>query len=144
MPALPFSRSSNTTPKPRREKYIVNPTTLGEKLRNRGIEPGLLQKNAAKQFNVSEESITNWENGHEEPQVRYYPILINFLGYYPFMEETITFGGRIRKYRFLLGLNHVGLGKLFGLDARTIDGLENNIHKPQAHVRERLKNCVSV
>ena len=106
-------------------KYMVNPNTIGDKLRNRRIELGLLQKEVAERFGVIEESITNWENGHSILQVRYYPKLIAFLEYYPFPEDNISVGGRIQKYRYINGLSHKAMGRLVGVDGSTICRWEN-------------------
>ncbi len=78
----------------------------------------MLQKDIATIFKVSEETITNWEQGHSVLQVRYYPKLIAFLEYYPFPEDTKTIGGRIMKYRYSNGLRQKDMGKLIGVTAQ--------------------------
>ena len=90
----------------------------------------LLQKDVAALFGVSEESVTNWEQDHSVLQVRYYPKLIAFLGYYPFPENTETIGGRIAKYRYSHGLSYKGMGKLIGVDGSTICSWENHQTSP--------------
>ena len=61
------------------KKLIANPQTLGEKIRNRRLELGLLQKDVAKIIGVCEDSITGWENARVKPLVKYYPSISSFL-----------------------------------------------------------------
>lgn len=85
IPALPFSRLKKIVRKPMGGKYISNPTTVGEMIRNRRLELGQLQKDVAGILAVSEDCITNWENNRAYPQQRYYKAIRSFLKYDPFM-----------------------------------------------------------
>jgi len=62
---LPFSHISLKASKPKifkgLSKAIKNPQTLGDKIRTRRIELGLLQKELAGKVGVSEDTIRNWE-----------------------------------------------------------------------------------
>ena len=60
-------------------KYIANPVTLGEQLRNRRLELGLLQKDVARIIVVTEDSITNWEKNRSKPMKRYHSKILAFL-----------------------------------------------------------------
>ena len=42
--------------------------TVGDHLRKKRLELHLLQKDVAKKFGVSEDTITNWENNRHSPQ----------------------------------------------------------------------------
>src|SRR5665647_3168855 len=90
IPALPFSKLRITVGKPLGSKLLTNPTTIGEKLKNRRIELGLLQKDVANVIGVCEDSITFWENNRSIPSVMYYPKIIQFLGYVPFDVDSST------------------------------------------------------
>ena len=79
---------------------------------------------------VTEETIANWENGRGEPQLRLYPKLIDFLGYFPFEIDTSTLGGKIKEYRYKNGLSRKKLGVIIGVDASTIGGWEENEYRP--------------
>jgi transcriptional regulator with XRE-family HTH domain len=74
--------------KPLGDKYISNPTTLGERIRNRRLELHLLQKDVAAQFGVSEDSITFWENNRFYPKQMHHKKITKFLGYNPFVLST--------------------------------------------------------
>lgn len=109
IPALPFSNLVENGCKPLENNMIVNPTSIGEKLRNRRLRLGLLQKDVAKAIGVCEESITLWENNLSKPTVSYYPHIIKFLGYIPFDVDVSTLSGQIKLYRYLQGLTQKNL-----------------------------------
>lgn len=76
---MPFSRARKSAPKPLGPKYVPNPVTLGDKLRNRRLELGLLQKDVARLLRVSEDTVTYWENNRYEPSAKYYTRIHLFL-----------------------------------------------------------------
>ena len=80
----------------------------------------LLQKDIAKIFCVSEDCITLWENNRNEPQIRYYPQIIKFLGYFPFEVDLTTFKGRIIAFRYINGLGQKQFAKLMKINPRTV------------------------
>jgi DNA-binding XRE family transcriptional regulator len=131
MDALPISELHATIKRqPYGEKYVKDPKSLGEYLRNRRMEMHLLQKDVAERFNVSEDCITYWENGRSKPQVQFYPKIIAFLGFNPFATDVSTLGGRIRQYRYKRGLSHKALGSLLNVNASTIGSWEAEEFKP--------------
>ena len=79
--ALPCSKLEKRVPKPLGEKYLNNPTTVGEKIRNKRLEKGLLQKNVADFIGVDEGLISMWELRKSNPSIQYYPKITEFLGY---------------------------------------------------------------
>ena len=84
----------------------------------------------AKILDVSEDTITYWENGRSSPQISYYPRIIQFLGYNPFGVETDTLGGRIKKYRVENGMSQEQMAKIVGLGEGTLRSWELNKHIP--------------
>jgi len=138
MDALPFSRLTKTTRKPLGVKYLDNPVTLGEKLRNRRLEHHLLQKDIAERFGVTEATITNWELNRHEPQIGYYPKIIEFLGYFPFEIDTSTLGGKIKRYRYMKGVTQEELAKELGVNESTVFHYENNDTKPLRKTMKKL------
>jgi DNA-binding XRE family transcriptional regulator len=63
-------------------ELLPSPVTLGDQLRRRRLELGLHQKDVAKIIGVTTSSIWNWEHGLE-PDLRYQPQIITFLGVNP-------------------------------------------------------------
>jgi len=91
--------------KPNVPQYNSDPQTIGEHIRKKRIEGKLLQKQVAEQFNISEDTLTYWENERSHPQVHHYPAIISFLGYYPFDHETDSLAGKLKQIRYSYGLN---------------------------------------
>jgi len=116
----------------------MNPATIGEKLRNKRLELGLLQIDVAKITSVSEDSITLWGNNRNEPSVIYYPKIIQFLGYVPFNIDTSTFWGQIKLYRYLYGLSQKKLALKLEINQSTILGYEKNEHKPSQKILAKI------
>ena len=105
---MPFSKLEKTVGKPL-GNLIINPTTIGEKLKNKRIELNLLQIDVASIIGVCEDSITLWENNRNAPSVIYYPKIIEFPGYVPFDVNSSTLVGQIKLYRYLNGLSQENL-----------------------------------
>jgi transcriptional regulator with XRE-family HTH domain len=139
MDALPISELHATIKRqPYGGKYVKDPKTLGEYLRNRRMEMHLLQKDVAVIIGVSEDAITYWENNRSKPQIQFYPKIISFLGFNPFALDISTLGGRIRQYRYENGLSHKELSKLLNVDASTVGAWEKGESKPKATTRNAI------
>ena len=135
---LPFSKLNKLAHRLLRGKFIPNPTSLGEKIRNKRLELRLLQKDVAKLIGISEDCLTYWENNRSEPSVRYYPRIIAFLGYYPFSKEN-NLAGLVKSYRYKYGLTQKKMGKRIGLNGSTICDWETGETKPKGKYLEKLK-----
>ena len=94
------------------------------------MDKELHQADVATFFGVTEICVTNWENGRGEPQVRYMPKVVAFLGVDPYLSNLETFGGRLKYYRQRQGLSHKGISRLIGVDAATISAWENGENNP--------------
>jgi DNA-binding XRE family transcriptional regulator len=68
--------------------YKENPETLGEHLRKRRMELGLLQREAASILNVNAWTYLGWEHDRKKPTIRMLPRIIDFLGYDPIADEA--------------------------------------------------------
>lgn len=125
--------------KPADISYPDNPKTIGDHIRKKRLDLKLLQKDVAKIFNVSEDCITYWENNRSKPLTYYYPDVIRFLGYCPFVLDLNTFKGRILAYRYLNGLSRKHFAKMMGVDPQTVVGWENGRGKKSKKAKiERL------
>ena len=103
---------------------------IGQHIRKRRLDLKLLQREVADMIGVSEDCMTNWENGRSVPQIQYMPKLIQFLGYNPLEFEDDTLAGRIKNYRIGYGLSHKKLGQLVGVNASTICAWEHGTSPP--------------
>ena len=101
-----------------------------------------MQKDVAKLIGVSEDCITNWENGRSEPQIQFMPKIIEFLGYVPIEVDTSTLGGRIRDYRIRHGLSYKKMGEVLGVDATTVGSREKELVKDIRSDNEKLEGLL--
>ena len=92
--------------------YPVNTVTIGEHIRKKRMDLGLLQREVAEIIGVTDSSVWNWEHG-TEPELQYNPRIIKFLGYIPFdcPDDTV---GRLAWYKEVNGLTLIELGKQMG------------------------------
>jgi len=84
----------------------------------------------ADQLNVCEDSVTHWETNYSAPQIRLYPAIIAFLGYYPFLHETETLAGKLRQLRHCKGCNYKQMGSMLNVDGSTVRSWELQKHTP--------------
>lgn len=68
-------------------------------------------------------TIRNWEKGWTQIDVRFYPAIIEFLGYNP-LPEARTLGEAVRRQRLALGLTQEGLANHASVDPATVSRLE--------------------
>ncbi len=129
IPALPCLRFESKTLKPMHSLYPEYPKTIGDHIRKKRMDLKLLQKDVSKIFKVSEDSITFWENNRNEPQIKYYPRIIKFLGYYPFDLDLTTFMGRLKAYRYVNGLSQMHFATLMNIDPATVKRWETGLGK---------------
>jgi transcriptional regulator with XRE-family HTH domain len=90
--------------KPNVPQYNPKPQTIGEHIRKKRIQSKLLQKVAADQLGIDENTLTGWELERNQPSMKYYPAIISFLGYYPFDHETESLAGKLKQIRHYYGL----------------------------------------
>ena len=109
-------------PKPKRG-YPLTLISIADHLRKRRLDLALTQKDAAAQLGVDPDTVRNWEQARTEVEVRFYPALIQFLGYNP-LPEARTRGQAIRRARVSQGLSKERLATLAGLDEGTVRRLE--------------------
>ena len=107
------------------------PETVGDHLRKKRLDLGLLQRDVAKELGVDPASVYNWENNRTEPHIKLMPAIIAFLGYLPYGDmSTMTTGEKIVTYRQALGLNQEELAHKLGVDPGTLARWEKGKGKP--------------
>jgi len=84
---LPFCHLTLTAAKPKPYGYPVKPKTLGECLRKKRLDDGLLQRELAARLNVDEMAIVNWELNRTKPRPRAVRAIVDYLGYEPMATE---------------------------------------------------------
>lgn len=71
--------------------YPEKPESIGGHIRKRRMDLGLFQREVAAMVGVKTESVYGWERG-VEPELRFMPNIITFLGYVPFHCPKDTLG----------------------------------------------------
>ena len=62
------------------------PVTFGQHLRKKRFGAGIRQSEAAQMLGISARSLSLWECDRLFPTAPYYPRIINYLGYDPFLK----------------------------------------------------------
>ena len=117
---------------------------IGQHIRKKRLDLKLLQREVADLVGITEECMTNWENGKSVPQIQYMPKLIQFLGYNPLELDDNTLAGRIKNYRVTQGLSHKKMGKLIGVDASTIAAWESAKSIPKELNIELINKVIQI
>lgn len=125
-----------------KKSLIQNPITLGEKLRNRRIELGLLQSEVAVIFKTSPESIYLWEKDRVRPSITQYPKVIEYLGYFPFEIDTNMFSGQLKRYRYEHGLSQEKMAEYLDIDESTVFYYERRKYQPSLKIIKKLELCL--
>jgi transcriptional regulator with XRE-family HTH domain len=108
---------------------------LGEHLRRVRLDRGLSQRHAAEAIGCHATALLHWEKGSAEPELRFLPAILRFLGYDP-RPEPRTFGGRIRAAREAEGLTARELSRRLGLDPQTLAAWETDaVPRPRPRIR---------
>jgi transcriptional regulator with XRE-family HTH domain len=117
--------------------YPEIPITVGDHIRKKRMDLGLLQREVAEIIGVTESSVWNWEHG-TEPELQYNPKIINFLGYIPFdcPDDTV---GRLAWYKRAMGMNLDHLGEAMGRDPEQLSDWLSGRHNPFRKNREKIE-----
>jgi DNA-binding XRE family transcriptional regulator len=87
--------------------------------------------------------LLNWEKGRAEPELRFLPAILVFLGYDP-RPEPATFGGRLRAAREAAGLSEEALARKLGLDPGTVAAWERDeVSRPYPRIRAVLERWLA-
>lgn len=99
----------------RKKDYSVTPQFLGEHIKKRRRELGLLQREAGQRMGVSAETVANWEKGKAKPIPSQFKPVVAFLGYDP-APEPKTLGERFEAKQRRLGVSLAQIARYLGWD----------------------------
>jgi transcriptional regulator with XRE-family HTH domain len=119
IPALPFCHVRLKAEKPKSPKYPKYLKSIGDHIRKKRLDLGLLQRDVAAQIGVSQDTIYNWERNANSPQVHELPAVIRFLGYNP-LPLARTAPDRLVRARHELGLTQKAMAGRLGIDPTTL------------------------
>jgi transcriptional regulator with XRE-family HTH domain len=117
---VPFCRQTPLTIKALRQKdYSKTPQSLGEHLKKRRRELGLLQREAATRMGVSTATIVMWEKNRARPVAAQFRPLVEFLGCDP-TPEPQTLGERFEAKQRSLGASLAQIARYLGWDSGSL------------------------
>ena len=103
------------------------------------MDKNMLQREVAAAIGANEWTIHNWETNAHKPEIRFYPVIMNWLGYCP-VTNADTLGEKIRRHRQHRGLSASELAhQISGVDPSTILAWEANKANPEVQKRSREK-----
>jgi transcriptional regulator with XRE-family HTH domain len=113
---VPFCGWARLTLKAQKQRdYSEDPQTLGEHLKKRPRELGLLQREAAERMGTGTDTYANWEKGKTEPVAAQFRPVVEFLGYDPTPAPT-TLPERLEAKRRELGVTFSQVAQYLGWD----------------------------
>jgi transcriptional regulator with XRE-family HTH domain len=139
-PALPFCHFTLKAQKPVQKGYPLEPKTVGDHIKKKRLDLGLLQKDVARQIGVKTACLTPWERNLVKPSFVNVPGIIKFVGYSPYEDQAKTFGQKIVAFRRNHGLSQEKLAELTGIHRTTIGDWERDKTKqPDKALLEKLE-----
>ena len=137
---MPYVRFALSAAKP--TDYPNSLDSLGDHLRARRLDLGLLQKEAADHIGVDDWTIINWEKNRTTPPIRFWPNIIDFLGYDPHCPPR-TMGERIKAIRRNLGYSVKRLARQIDVDESTVTRWERGPSTPSSDHWDRIGKLIS-
>ena len=107
----------------------TEPQTIGDHIRRRRLTLKLLQKDVASQIGVDTTSVFNWEANTSQPDLRFVPAVIGFLGYNP-LPPADTLGEKLVRHRTVLGMSQKEAARRLGVDPSTLARWERGERQP--------------
>lgn len=127
---MPTCKLRFQTKKPDSRPYPKILKSIGDHLKKHRLDKNLLQKQVASKLKVQIFTYRNWEQGHFDPEIKYLPRIIDWLGYVPFETQCKTLGDRILLKQKLLGLSQKQLADKLGLCPCTLRSWAQGKTKP--------------
>ena len=107
----------------------TEPQTIGDHIRRRDSRLKLMQKEVARQIGVETTSVFNWEANTSQPDLRFVPAVIGFLGYNP-LPPANTLGEKLVRHRTALGMPQKEAARKIGVDPSTLARWERGERQP--------------
>ncbi|MCU7847672.1 MAG: transcriptional regulator [Candidatus Thiodiazotropha sp. (ex Lucinoma kastoroae)] len=93
------------------------------------LKRGLRQSEVSLILGINPWTLRNWEHNRTEPSVRYYPAIMNFLGYCPYQRGD-TLGKKIMLHRAHQGLSQRQLAEQLKVDPGSVSRWETGVRCP--------------
>lgn len=129
--------------KPLPEAYPRELLTLGDHLRKRRLDLGLLHKEVAERLGVTRDTVRNWERNRTAPVARLVPGIARFLGYLPWRVPE-SFADRFALYRRSNGLTQRQLAARLRIDPTTVGRWESGRGLPSDRLKRRADLLIGI
>ena len=108
------------------------------------MDLGLRQSDVADRIGVWTSTVNYWENNHFNPEVRYVPKIVAFLGYDPFGPPPASFPLQLKAARIAAGLTRRQLAARLGVHPGTVAEWERGATRPAGARREQIRKRLGV
>ena len=135
---MPFCHAHLKGPRPLPPVYPQVLTTIGDHLRKRRLDLGLLQRDAADQLGVAHCTITSWELNRAAPSLRLIPRILRFLADDP-RPAPRSVGEQLKAARHQSGLTQESVAGLLGVDPGTLSRWERGTRRPSQALLDRFQ-----
>jgi len=116
---------------------------LGDHIKAKRLDLNLLQKDVAEYLHTDIRTIHNWETGKSVPLTRYYPDIMDFLGYCPY-KSVQTHPQRLKAFRlYTFGFSQSQMAEKLGVDTSTYWGWESGKKVPTKRLRTLVDAVLS-
>ena len=139
--ALPLCRACRCKAL-RRKDYSEVRQALGEHLKKRRRQLGLLQREAAVRMEICKEACTNWEKDKTKPVAAQFRPVVTFLGYDP-SPQARTMAERVEAKRRGLGVTFDQIAGHLGWDPATLSRYLNGTWRIPANRMAALELLLS-
>ena len=134
---MPFCHFTLKAKKPLSIQYPTSFETIGDHIRKRRLDLGLLQREVALLLRSAECSVYLWETNRTSPTLPFLPRIIEFLGYCPF-DPGWTPGERLTWIRRYFGLSQEAMARRLKVDPGTLAKWESGKKMPEGRSLIRL------
>ncbi len=136
---MPYCHVVLKAPRPLPTAYPKYLDTLGDHLRKKRLDLGLLQREVAVQIGVDESTIWNWESNATQPALPMRPKVIGFLGYAPYV-PACTLVEKLAFFRRTRGVSIKQLAADLGVDPSTLAHCESGRYNPARKYLEKIED----
>ncbi len=116
--------------------------TVGDHIRRKRLGLKMLQREVAEKLGVVVASICNWEANESQPDFRWMPAVIQFLGYNP-LPEAKTIAEKLVRQRTTLGLSQKDAATKLWVDPGTLARWERGEREPAISFQTRIKHFLN-
>jgi transcriptional regulator with XRE-family HTH domain len=89
-------------------------------------------------LNIATDTVYNWERNRTNPEIRFIPQIVQFLGCDPTNSPAASSAGKIKKYRTERGLSQERLARQLGIDPLTVRRLEYTRGKTSRRILDKI------